>query len=157
MDNRAYEYLPSMVKLLDGYSICMGHPDEKNCELAKFRKGVFKDSSSKMVKASLDATPFISTHRYYKEAIRTTKCDILVSSGRSIHCKAYIDQSSVPLSKKQRVSRHRVGRQLLAQSAGDTSQLHRGKKEQKAVQRRYAVAIIASSYPIVDESGKSHQ
>lgn len=92
-----------MVKLLDGCSICMGHPDEENCELAKFCKGVFKDSSSKMVKASLDPTPFISTHRYYKEAICTTKCDILVSSGRSTHCKAYrpILRSLIKKAKSQ--------------------------------------------------------
>jgi len=67
----------------------MGHPDKEYCELAKSRKGIFKDSSSKAVKARLDSTPFISSCRYYKETVRTTKCDILVPSGRCTHCKAY--------------------------------------------------------------------
>ncbi len=83
------ECLPAVVKLLDGCSICMGHPEEEYCMLAKSRKGVFKDSSSKTVKASLDTAPFISSRRYYQEAVRTSKCEILVSSGRCLHCKAY--------------------------------------------------------------------
>ena len=83
------ESLPSVVKLLDGCNTCMGHPDEEYCELAKSRKGIFKDSSGKTVKARLDSTPLISSCRYYKETVRTTKCDILVASGRCTHCKAY--------------------------------------------------------------------
>lgn len=83
------ECLPSVVKLLDGCSICVGNPDEQYCELAKSRKGVLKDSSGKAVKATLDTTSFISSHRYYKETVRTTRCEILISSGRCTHCKAY--------------------------------------------------------------------
>ena len=83
------ECLPAVVKLLDSCSICTGHTDKEYCELAKSRKGVFKDSSGKTVKASLDTTPFVSSRRYYKEAVRTTRCDILVSSGRCAQCKAY--------------------------------------------------------------------
>ena len=83
------ETLPSVVKLLDGCSICMGNPEEEYCELAKSRKGSFKDSSGKTVKASLNSTPFITSDGYYKETVRTTKSDILVSSGRCAHCKAY--------------------------------------------------------------------
>ena len=83
------ESLPSVVKLLDGCNTCMGHPDKEYCELVKSRKGIFKDSSGKAVKARLDSTPFISSCQYYKETIRTTKCDILVPSGRCTHCKAY--------------------------------------------------------------------
>ena len=48
------ECLSSVVKLLDGCNICIGHPDAQYCELAKSRKGVFKDSSGKTVKATLD-------------------------------------------------------------------------------------------------------
>ena len=83
------ECLSSVVKLLDGCNICIGHPDEQYCELAKSHKGVFKDSSGKTVKATLDTKPFISSCRYYKETVRTTRCDILVSSGRCTHCKTY--------------------------------------------------------------------
>lgn len=81
--------LPALVKLLDGCSICIGHPEEEYCQLAKSRKGGFRDASGKRVKARLDTTPFISAHRYYKEVVRTANCDILVSSGRCMHCKAY--------------------------------------------------------------------
>ena len=83
------ECLPSVVMLLDGCSICVGHPDEQYCELAKSHKGVFKDSSGKAVKATLDTTSFISSRQYYKETVRTTRCEILVSGGRCTHCKAY--------------------------------------------------------------------
>lgn len=106
-------------------SICMGQPDEEYCKLGKFCKGVFKDLSSKMVKTSLDATPFISAHHYYKETIRTTKCDILVSSGRCTQCKAY-RSILCSLAKKVR-SQLSTSRKATTstQSTGDTSQLQR--------------------------------
>ena len=85
-DHMTPECLPSVVKLLDGCSICVGHPDEQYCKLAKSHKGVFKDSSGKAVKVTLDTTSFISSRRYYKETVRTTRCEILVSSGRCTHC-----------------------------------------------------------------------
>ena len=88
-DSMTLECLPAVIKLLDDCSICMGQPDEEYCERAKSCKVFFRDSSGKKVKASLDTTPFISSRRYYKEVIRTTRCDILVSSGRCTHCKAY--------------------------------------------------------------------
>ena len=88
-DTLTPECLPTVVKLLDSFSICMAHPEEEYCELAKSRKGVFKDSSGKTVKASLDTIPFITSSRYCKQAVRTTGCDILVPSGRCAHCKAY--------------------------------------------------------------------
>ena len=83
------EYLPSLVKLLDVCSICKGNPEEEFCDLAKTPKGMLKDPSGKMVKASLGVVPFVSTCHYYKESVHTTKCEILISSGRCIQCKAY--------------------------------------------------------------------
>lgn len=88
-DHLVPESLPSVVKLLDGCNTCMGHPDEEYCKLAKSHKGIFKDSSGKLVKASLDSTPFITSCQYHKETVRTTNCDILVTSGRCDPCKAY--------------------------------------------------------------------
>ena len=88
-DRMTPEYLPSVVKLLDGCNICVGHPDEQYCELAKLRKGVFKDFNGKTVRAMLDTTSFTSSHQYYKETVRTSRCEILVSSGVCAHCKAY--------------------------------------------------------------------
>lgn len=108
-----------------GLSICMGQPDKEYCELGKFCKGVFKDSSSKMVKASLDAPPFISAHCHYKETMRTTKCDILVSSGRCTQCKAY-RPILCSLAKKVRSQLSPSRKATIStQSTGDTSQLQR--------------------------------
>ena len=121
----------------------MGHPEEEYCMLAKSRKGLFKDSSSKTVKASLDTAPFISSRRYYQEAVRTSKCEILVSSGRCAHCKAYRPTLRA-LSRKRRVSHHQIGGQPLVSllGTGDFSPLLRGNNESRAVQQRYVVAIL---------------
>ena len=53
-----------------------------------------------------------------------------------------IDQPFVPLPKKQRVRHHQVVRQPLAHLTGATSQLLRGKQEQRAVQWRYVHYVV---------------
>ena len=175
-DRMTPEYLPSMVKLLDGCSICMGHPDEEYCELAKSRKGIFKDASGKTVKASLDATPFISSHRYYKEAVRTTSCDVLVSRGRCTHCKAYRptlrslakkakSQSSTSPSRKATTStvnwRYLSTPQRKERAKGRTKEVCCGNMlntwEISGVQGTCIHVYKIASISIIDESSKSHQ
>ena len=51
--------LPVVVKALDRCITCPGSNDADYCELAKSQKGVFKDSSSKVVKAKLHLSPFL--------------------------------------------------------------------------------------------------
>lgn len=51
--------LPVVVKALDRCITCPGNHDADYCELAKSQKGVFKDSSSKVVKAKLHLSPFL--------------------------------------------------------------------------------------------------
>ena len=128
-DRMTPECLPSVVKLLDGCSICVGHPDEQYCELAKSRKGVVKDSSGKAVKATQDTNSFISSRRYYKETVRTTRCEILVSSGRCTHCKAY-QPTLRSLAKKTRAIHHQMEGQPQVHllGIGNTSQLRRGNR-----------------------------
>ena len=137
-DNVTPEYLPSLIKLLDGCSICIGNPEEEFCDLAKSRKGMLKDSSGKVVKASLDVVPFVSTCHYYKESVRTTKCEILVSSGRCIQCKAY-RPTLRSLAKKSRSSKSPDKKAIETGSHWNWRYLTKPQRRERAKSRRTEV------------------
>ena len=58
--------------------------------LARKRKGVFKDVTGKAVKATIDSLPFVSGANAFSATIRTNNCEVLVSKeGRCSVCKQY--------------------------------------------------------------------
>lgn len=84
--------LPVVVKALDCCITCPGNHDADYCELAKSQKGVFKDSSSKVVKGKLHLSPFLlSDGTCCHSTVRTEECDILTNREVTMcsHCKAY--------------------------------------------------------------------
>lgn len=84
--------LPSVVEAHDSSITCSGNNDAIYCELAKSQKGVFKDSTSKVVRAKLYTTLFLYAHASYcNSMVHTVECDILVTRKKEIcsHCKAY--------------------------------------------------------------------
>ena len=84
--------LPTIVEVLDSCVTCPRNHDTHYCELAQSQNGVFKDSTSTIVKAKLHTSPFLLTDASCcHSTIRTVNCDILVKRETAVcsHCKAY--------------------------------------------------------------------
>lgn len=84
--------LPCVIEVLNCSVTCSGNYEAVYCELAESQKGVFKDSTSKVVRAKLYTTPFVLPDgSCCHSTIRTVKCDILIARERVMctHCKAY--------------------------------------------------------------------
>ena len=84
--------LEVLVTMLDSCITCPGNGDEAFCQLAKSRKGVFKDRSGKLVKARLDTNPFLLHNGCCcYQTVRTVKCERLVHREGSAcsSCRAY--------------------------------------------------------------------
>ena len=72
--------LPYLLDVLYKSTVCRGNPDEEYAELARSRKGVFKDVSGKNIKAKLDSTPFVCDDSFYSCTVRSSDCEVLVSA-----------------------------------------------------------------------------
>ena len=81
--------LPSLVDVLDKSTVCRGNPDKEYTDEACSRKGVFKDVSGKNIKAKMDSTPFVCDDSFYSCTVRTSDCEVLVSTTSCSRCKEY--------------------------------------------------------------------
>ena len=73
------ENLLEQLSFLGCLLICFGNADDELMNLARKRKGVFKDVTGKAIKATIDSLPFVSGANVFSATICTNNCEVLVS------------------------------------------------------------------------------
>ena len=81
--------LNQLLKLVDGLSICAGHPDQHFLDLADSRKGKFQSITNSTVAFTDTTYPVFLNGEVYPRTIRTTACEILVHGPKCEACKKY--------------------------------------------------------------------
>ena len=81
--------LHQFLVLLDKLTICPGHPDHHLISMAKHKKGEFMSQGGD-VKAYLDSNAAVELNgQTYSETIRSSRCHLLISSGKCPECVGY--------------------------------------------------------------------
>ena len=81
--------LHQFLVLLDKLTICPGHPDHHLISMAKHKKGEFMSQGGD-VKTYLDSNAAVELNgQTYSETIRSSRCHLLISSGKCPECVGY--------------------------------------------------------------------
>ena len=81
--------LNQLLKLVNGLSICAGHPDQHFLDLADSHKGKFQSITNSIVAFTDTTYPVFLNGEVYPRTIRTTACEILVHGPKCEACKKY--------------------------------------------------------------------